>query len=158
GATSRALREEIAARKFPPPEGQQPLVSEPASPSEGQREGGGESSKHTLPATRSSFVGREREMVEVKRLLAMTRLLTLTGAGGSGKSRLALEVARERAGLYPDGGGLVELAALTHGALVPKVVAEILGVHEQPNRPLTATLAEDLRTKKVVIGLDKDAK
>jgi DNA-binding SARP family transcriptional activator len=154
GATSRALREEIAARRFPPPEGQQPVVSGPASPSEGQHEDSDESSKHNLPATRTSFVGREREMVEVKRLLAMTRLLTLTGAGGSGKTRLALEVARDLVGLYPDGVWLVELAALTHGALVPKVVAESLGVHEQPNRPLTATLAEALRAKKMLIVLD----
>jgi hypothetical protein len=154
GAMSRALREEIAANMFPLPEGQQPVVSEPASPSEGQLEDGGESSKHNLPATRTSFVGREREMVELKRALAMTRLLTLTGAGGTGKTRLALEVARDLAGLYPDGVWLVELAALTQGALVPQVVAESLGVHEQPNRPLTATLAEALRAKKMLIVLD----
>jgi predicted ATPase len=65
-----------------------------------------------------------------------------------------LEVARNLVGLYPEGVWFVELAALTQGALVPKVVAEILGVHEQPNRPLTATLAEALRAKKMLIVLD----
>jgi hypothetical protein len=62
-----------------------------------------------LPAPRSSFVGRERELIEIKRKLAMTRLLTLTGVGGSGKTRLALEVARDLVGAYPDGVWLVEL-------------------------------------------------
>src|SRR5215203_4321290 len=57
--------------------------------------------RHNLPAPRTSFVGRRKEMIEVKRALAMTRLLTLTGAGGSGKTRLALEVARDLVGAYP---------------------------------------------------------
>ena len=154
GATSRALREEIAARRFPRRRGSNPSTRGRPRSAEGQREDSDESSKHNLPATRTSFVGREREMVELKRLLAMTRLLTLTGTGGSGKTRLALEVARDLVGLYPDGVWLVELAALTQGALVPQVVAESLGVHEQPNRPLTATLAEALRAKKMLIVLD----
>ena len=73
-------------------------------------------------------------MVEVKRALAMTRLLTLTGAGGSGKTRLALEVARDLVGAYPDGVWLVELAPLSEGGLVPQAVAERSGVPEQPGR------------------------
>jgi DNA-binding SARP family transcriptional activator len=84
------------------------------------------SSRHNLPAPRTSFVGREREMLEVKRELAMTRLLTLTGTGGSGKTRLALEVARSLPGAYPDGVWLVELAPLSEGALVPQAVARAL--------------------------------
>jgi DNA-binding SARP family transcriptional activator len=109
-AASRALREEIMAGRFPP-RGAPSLGSPPEEP-----KGAG---KHNLPAARTSFVGREREMVEVKRELAMTRLLTLTGAGGSGKTRLALEVARELVGAYQDGVWLVELAGLTDGELVP---------------------------------------
>jgi predicted ATPase/DNA-binding SARP family transcriptional activator/DNA-binding CsgD family transcriptional regulator len=144
-AFSSRLRDEIATGEFPPPQ---------PSPSAPPREESLETAKHNLPVPRTSFVGRERELIEVKRLLAMTRLLTLTGAGGSGKTRLALEVARDLAGLYPDGVWLVELAALTQGALVPQVVAEILGVQEQPNRPLTVTLAEALRAKKMLIVLD----
>ena len=75
-------------------------------------------------------------MAEVKHALAMTRLLTLTGAGGSGTSRLALEVARDLAGLYADGVWLVELAGLSEGELLPQAVAGVLGVLEQPANPL----------------------
>jgi predicted ATPase len=80
--------------------------------------------QHNLPAPRSSFVGREQDMLEVKRELQMTRLLTLTGVGGSGKTRLAVEVARDLAQSYPDGVWLVELAPLSEEELVPKAVAE----------------------------------
>jgi hypothetical protein len=97
---------------------------------------------HNLPAQRSSFVGRERETLEVKRELATTRLLTLTGAGGSGKTRLALEVARGLVGAYPDGVRLVELAPLSEEALVPKAVAEALKVSERSAEPLADTLAD----------------
>jgi len=144
-AASRALREEIMAGRFPPREAPS-LGSPPEEPP-----GAG---KHNLPAARTSFVGREREMVEVKRELAMTRLLTLTGAGGSGKTRLALEVARELVGAYQDGVWLVELAGLTDGELVPQQVAGALGVKEQPSQPLTDTLAEALRARKVLLLLD----
>jgi DNA polymerase III delta prime subunit len=74
-----------------PPAGPHPQEEQPST------------GKHNLPAPRTSFVGREREMVEVKRTLAMTRLLTLTGAGDTGKTRLAIEVARDLVGTYPDG-------------------------------------------------------
>ena len=72
-------------------------------------------SKHNLPAPRTSFVGREREMVEATRMLAMTRLLTLTGPGGCGKTRLALEASRDLVGNYPDGVWFVQLAPLSEG-------------------------------------------
>ena len=117
-ASSRALREEIAAGRFPPKE----APSLTPSPEEALGTG-----KHNLPAARTSFVGRQQEMLEVKRALAMTRLLTLTGAGGSGKTRLALEVARDLVGAYPDGVWLVELAPLSEESLVPRAVAETLG-------------------------------
>ena len=109
---------------------------------------------HNLPAQRSSFVGRERETLEVKRELATTRLLTLTGAGGSGKTRLALEVARGLVGAYPDGVWLVGLAPLAEGALVPKAVAEALKVPERPAEPLADTLAEVLRDRRLLLVLD----
>jgi predicted ATPase/DNA-binding SARP family transcriptional activator/DNA-binding CsgD family transcriptional regulator len=112
------------------------------------------SSRHNLPAQRTSFVGRERELVEAKRALAMTRLLTLTGAGGSGKTRLALEVARDLVGAYPDGVWLVELAPLLEGALVPQALATALGVQEQPERSLTHTLVDYLRKKNLLLVLD----
>ena len=78
-------------------------------------------------------MGRELEMFEGRASeLATTRLLTLTGAGGSGKTRLALEVARDLIEAYPDGVWLVELAPLSEEVLVPKAVAEALGVPERP--------------------------
>jgi predicted ATPase len=109
---------------------------------------------HNLPAPRSTFVGREREMEEVKRELAMTRLLTLTGVGGSRKTRLALEVARDLLEAYPNGVWLVQLAPLSEGELVPKAVAEALGVPERPQEPLLDTLAELLRDRQLLLILD----
>lgn len=144
-ASSRALREEIAAGRFPPNDGV-PFGSAPEEPA-----GTG---RHNLPAARTSFVGREREMIEVKRMMAMTRLLTITGVGGSGKTRLALEVARDLVGAYPDGVWLAELAPLADSGLVPQAVASALGVKEQPGQPLTDTLAETLRTKRTLVVLD----
>jgi predicted ATPase len=99
-------------------------------------------------------VGREQEMEGVERELATTRLLTLTGVGGSGKTRLALEVARGLVEAYPDGVWLVELAPLSEDALEPKAVAEALGVLERPQEPLTDTLAEVLRARQLLLILD----
>jgi non-specific serine/threonine protein kinase len=113
-----------------------------------------EATRNNLPAARSSFVGREREMAEVERGLASTRLLTLTGAGGSGKTRLALEAACDLVGAYPDGVWLVELAPLSEGALVPKEVAEALGVPERPAQQLDDTLAEVLRDRELLLLVD----
>jgi predicted ATPase/DNA-binding SARP family transcriptional activator/DNA-binding CsgD family transcriptional regulator len=144
-ASSRALKEEIAAGRFPPKDARS-LGSPPArSPDLG---------KHNLPAARTSFVGRQREIVEIKRELAMTRLLSLTGVGGSGKTRLALEVAKDLVGAYPDGVWLVELASLSEGDLVPQAVAKAVGVLERPSQPLADTLAEYLRAKSVLLVVD----
>jgi tetratricopeptide (TPR) repeat protein len=136
---SRRLRNEIAAGGLPPPS---PALSGGSTPEDPPSLG-----RHNLPATRTSFVDRERERVELKRELAMTRLLMLTGAGGTGKTRLAQEVAKDLIGAYPDGVWLVQLAGLSEPELVAQVVAATLGVREQPARPLSATLAEDLRAR-----------
>jgi predicted ATPase/DNA-binding SARP family transcriptional activator len=144
-ASSRALGEEITAGRFPPTE-RRSLDYPPEEPPD--------SGRHNLPATRNSFVGREVELRNLKRDLAMTRLLTLTGAGGCGKTRLALEVARELVGAYPGGVWLVELAALSEGALVTHAVASVLGVKEQPDRSLTDALVDYLRDKRVLLILD----
>jgi predicted ATPase/DNA-binding CsgD family transcriptional regulator len=93
-------------------------------------------------------------MEEVERQLAMTRLLTLTGVGGSGKTRLAVEVARDLLEAYPDGVWLVELAPLSEDVLVPKAMAEALGVPERPAEPLAETLAEVLRDRQLLLILD----
>ncbi len=138
---SRHLYEEIHAGRFP-----LPTDSHPEKPPD--------AGLHNLPAARTSFIGREHELVEVKRELAMTRLLTLTGAGGSGKTRLALEVGKDLVGAYPDGVWLVELAPLSEGELVPQSVATVLGVRERPAQSLTDALAEHLRTKDLLLVLD----
>ena len=143
-ASSRVLREDIATGKFPP--SQRPL-----SPPKGEVF---DPPRHNLPASRTSFVGRDWEMVEVKRALSMTRLLTLTGAGGSGKTRLALEVARDLVGAYPNGVWLVELAGLSEGELVPQAVAAALGVKDRPGQPLPVTLGEYLRAKQTLLVVD----
>ena len=144
-ASSRALREEIAAGRFPPQEA--PSFGSPPEKPAG-------AARHNLPVARTSFVGREREIVELKRELAMTRLLTLSGTGGSGKTRLALEVARDLVGAYPDGVWLVELAPLSEGKLVPQAVARAMRVREQPGRPLVDTLTEALHKKATLLVLD----
>jgi len=109
---------------------------------------------NNLPVQLTSFVGRGREMAEVKRLLNSTRLLMLTGTGGSGKTRLALQVAAELLDQYHDGVRLVELAPLSDPTLIPQTVASTLGVHEEPGRPLTETLADFLRPKSLLLLLD----
>ena len=93
-------------------------------------------------------------MEEVKRELQMTRLLTLTGTGGSGKTRLALEVARDLMEAYSDGVWFVELAPFSEEALVPKAVAEALEVPERPDEPLAETLKEVLGSRELLIVLD----
>ena len=84
----------------------------------------------------------------------MTHLFTLTGVGGSGKTRLALEVGRDLVGAYPDGVWLVELAPFSEEALVPQAVAEALSVSEQPGRSLADALVDALRGKKQLLILD----
>jgi predicted ATPase/DNA-binding SARP family transcriptional activator/DNA-binding CsgD family transcriptional regulator len=141
---TRRLRDEIVAGR---------VASAP--PADPVREGPSDAAKHNLPAPMTGFVGREREMVEVKRALAMTRLLTLTGAGGAGKTRLSLEVARDLAGAYPeDGVWLVELASLSDGQLVAQEAANVLGVQERPGEPLLGTLSEALAGKEMLLVLD----
>jgi predicted ATPase/DNA-binding SARP family transcriptional activator len=109
---------------------------------------------HNLPVQWTSFIGREQEMEEVKRLLPTSPLLTLSGAGGCGKTRLALQIAADLLEAYSDGVWLVELAALSEPALVPQTVAAALGVPEQPGRPIPATLIEHLRSRSLLLLLD----
>ena len=109
---------------------------------------------NNLPVQLTSFIGREREIAEVKGLLSTTRLLTLTGAGGAGKTRLGLRVAAEVLEEFPSGVWLVELAALSDPTLVPLTVASALTVREQPGRPLVATLTDYLQPKQLLLLLD----
>ena len=121
---------------------------------------------HNLPAQLTSFIGREREMAEVKRILTTTRLLTLTGAGGCGKTRLALQVARDLcrddppdrlydAGcLYQDGIWFVDLAPLADPALVPPVIASVFNLHPVSETPINVLLQNFFRVKNLLLVLD----
>jgi len=107
-----------------------------------------------LPLALTSFVGREREQATLTALLAETRLLTLTGAGGCGKTRLALQLARSVPARYPDGVWLVELAPLTDPTLVPTAIAAVAGVREQPGRSVRDALTDWLAPKRLLLLLD----
>ena len=119
-----------------------------------------------LPHVASSFIDREEEVASVRRLLAAgnddgaagtvnaPRLVTLAGPGGSGKTRLALEAARDLVSHYPHGVWLVELATVVDPALVPQTVARALHVRETPDRPLTQRLVDALRAKRLLLVLD----
>ncbi len=109
---------------------------------------------NNLPMQLSSFIGRKRESAEIKRLLATTRVLTLTGAGGCGKTRLALRVASDVIDSFNDGVWWVELAALADETLVPQAIAQTLGVREVPNQTLSETLANHLRAKELLLVID----
>jgi predicted ATPase/class 3 adenylate cyclase len=109
---------------------------------------------NNLPVQLTSFVGREGEIAEIGRLLARTRLLTLTGAGGTGKTRLALEVAAEMLPEFSDGAFFVDLSSLTDPALVPSVVARTVGVAEEAGRPILQGVKDHLRDKDLLMVLD----
>ncbi len=109
---------------------------------------------NNLPHQVTSFIGRETEITAVKSLLGRTRLLTLTGSGGCGKTRLGLQVAAEALESYPDGAWFVELAPLADPMLVPQTLAQALRLAEEPGKPVTQTLAETLKAKRLLIVLD----
>ena len=113
-----------------------------------------DSTPNNLPRQVTSFIGRESEIAEVKKLLGHTRLLTLTGAGGSGKTRLSMQVAAEMLDAYPDGIWLVELAALFDPGLVPQTVAAVMGLTEQAGKTLTQSLIEHFAARRVLLILD----
>jgi non-specific serine/threonine protein kinase len=110
--------------------------------------------KHNLPHDLTTFIGRENEIAELVQLLGRARLLTLTGSGGCGKTRLAVQLAKQQVHAYPDGAWLAELAALTDPALLPQAVANVLGIKEKPGARLIDTLAEYLASRAVLLVLD----
>ncbi|HEU4941077.1 MAG TPA: protein kinase, partial [Candidatus Eisenbacteria bacterium] len=109
---------------------------------------------HNIPAALTSFIGRRRERAEVRRLFASSRLITILGPGGIGKTQLALHVAADMLEDEPDGVWVVELATLADPALVAPTAAHVLGVREAPGRPLEPLLAEAIGTRTMLLVLD----
>jgi len=109
---------------------------------------------NNLPAQTTSFVGREREMAEIKRSLEKTRLLTLTGTGGTGKTRLSLETGAQLINEFRDGVWLIELAPITEPDRIVEAVATAVGARGEPERPERETLLNFLRSKNVLLILD----
>src|SRR5262245_42638938 len=109
---------------------------------------------NNLPLQLSSFIGRELEIAEVRRLIASARLVTLTGVGGVGKTRLALQVAIASLADFEDGIWFVDFSPLADPALVPQVVATTLGLTEQAGRHSLDTLADYLRPRAALLMLD----
>jgi predicted ATPase len=111
---------------------------------------------HNLPAQPTALVGREDELATLREMLAApeTRLVTLTGAGGTGKTRLALQAAAESLDTFPDGVWLVPLATVSDPALVPEAIATALGVRQAPGEHVLARLTEHLRSRHMLLVLD----
>lgn len=112
--------------------------------------------RRTLPVPGTPFLGREAEVAEVIERLAesSTRLLTLTGPGGTGKTRLALRAAEDASLHYPDGTTWIGLAPLGDAALIPPAIARALGLRDEPGEPLTARLTGALLGKRALLVLD----
>lgn len=121
-----------------------------AAPAEPRRSAGG----RDLPANKPALIGREADLEAVLSLLARTHLLTLVGAGGVGKTRMALEVADRVEAGFTDGVTFVELAPVTDPSLVVGTVASALDVHEEATRPLLDTLLDFLRHRRLLLILD----
>jgi non-specific serine/threonine protein kinase len=113
-----------------------------------------EAPRHNLPAELTSFVGRQKDLAELPRLLASSRLLSLTGAGGVGKTRLAVRLASDLVTQFPDGVWLVDVAPLSMPDLVTQTIATAVGVREGPQRPIRDALLEHLRHRELLIVLD----
>ena len=140
-SATRHVYEDILERRFPVPVDDSPSTAPSIR-------------RHNLPVPVTAFIGREREIGEVTRLLGQARLVTLTGPGGCGKTRLAQKVASRLVDTYLDGVWLVELAALGDPDLVPQAVASVLGVREQPGVQLNQTLVNTLESRHVLLILD----
>src|ERR1700694_602119 len=113
-----------------------------------------DSTPNNLPTQTTTFIGRQRELASALERLQTTRLLTLTGPGGSGKTRLALHLAADLLDLYPDGVWLVELAPFPDPAAVGPTVAAAVHIGERPGRPVVDTISESLRSQHLLLLLD----
>src|SRR5918912_1385547 len=109
---------------------------------------------HNLPAQLTSFVGREAELADLEQLTATRRLVTLTGVGGCGKTRLAVQLGSKVAEAWPDGFWLVDLGSVTDPSLVPQLAASTLGVLVEPGGDQIRSLAAQLKGKRLLLCLD----
>jgi non-specific serine/threonine protein kinase len=147
-----ALISEPAATGLLPraPESERPSAGSPAPPPLPPPE----TTANNLPRQLTSFIGRERETAELNERLKTSRLVTLVGPGGCGKTRLALQVAGSLLPEFVDGVWMVELEAIPDPSLVIQTVAAALGVREEPGRPLAAMLADFLQSRSILLFLD----
>ncbi len=109
---------------------------------------------NNLPQQVTSFIGRERELGEAKAMLEKTRLLTLLGMGGLGKTRLSLQIGADVLEKYPDGVWFVDLAPIKDASLVPNVAAQVLGVREEAGKPMLQTLCAQIKEHKLLLIID----
>ena len=109
---------------------------------------------NNLPFQATSFIGRERELKEVRDLLGASRLLTLLGMGGLGKTRLSLQTAAEQIHHFPDGVWFLDLAPISDPALMVSETAQVLGVREEPDRPILQTVCSHLKNRRSLLILD----
>ena len=107
-----------------------------------------------LPIQLTSFIGRERELAVVEQLVSTSRLVTLTGAGGCGKTRLAIQIANTISKNFADGVWLVDFVPLREPSLVPQYVAQTLGARSVPNQPLNELLLNFVQSKQILLILD----
>ena len=114
----------------------------------------GSTRRYTLQIEPSTFVGRERELAEISQLVAGSRVLTLTGTGGIGKTRIALELAHQLESEYADGAVFIDLAPVYDASLVPQAVAATLGVSARPGESVTDSLRQHLQAGRVLLVLD----
>jgi predicted ATPase/class 3 adenylate cyclase/Tfp pilus assembly protein PilF len=113
-----------------------------------------DSRPNNLPVQLTSFIGREEEMRKIKGVLRQTHLTTLTGSGGSGKTRLALQVAADIIDEFENGVWYIELASLVDPALLPQAIAQVLNIKEEAKRTMEETLVDYLRDKQIMLILD----
>jgi len=109
---------------------------------------------HNLPVKLTTFIGRERELIEAKKRLNEAKLLTLIGPGGTGKTRLSVQLGGDQLALYPDGVWMIELAPLADPALITQTIASVFGLRESPDRPLIDQITDYLRAKSALLILD----
>jgi predicted ATPase len=113
-----------------------------------------EETRSNIPVPLTSFIGREKELKEIARLLSISRLLTLTGPGGVGKTRLAIQTAYDSTGDFSDGVFWVDLVGLSDANLIPQEIAQSLNVREIPDEAIIETLETHLNSKEVLLVID----